>query len=108
MMPARVLDQHEVEPPHEIVRQQPMAVEIVGKNPLEIAARLVRALRGEPGALPRLGRTLHDKRARRLAEFVRVGCEDAGLRLPEAEGEAMKPLVGAEPDVLVAPDVESR
>ena len=77
-----------------------MAREILREELLQIRDALCLTRTVEAGGAPRRLVALHDERARRLVERVRVPLEDAVGVLHEDERERLEPQVGPEPHVL--------
>src|ERR1051325_2535824 len=102
-----VLHVDEVDP-FGIIREQRVAVKIIQKDLGQQGARLAIRYLLEPGFRPGLFITLDDKSAGRLVELVRVRGEDPHLRLAKGERQAVKELVRAVPDILVAAHAQGR
>ena len=90
------------------VRQQRMAVEARGEEPLAEADAFLLAHPVEAGAPPHVLRRLDDERRRVAVELVDVRLEPAVLRLLERERERVEALLRAEPDEAASPRVDLR
>src|SRR5262245_49670950 len=106
MVPALVLDEREVEPLDEVIREERVPVQVVRED-----ARQVRTgLRGrhplQARLLPRVDACLDDERRARRAELVGMRDEEA-VRVPaEDHDEAVKELARPEPDVAVLANID--
>jgi hypothetical protein len=83
-------------------------VQIRGKNFRQVRAHIRIRLLLKPGPFPRLRITLHDERARRLIELVRVRRKRAGRILAKRQRQSVEELVRAVPDVTMRAQVELR
>ena len=88
------------------VRDQRMAVEVFGEEPLAVGDRVVLGHRVEPGRAPDAFRGLDDEGRGAVVEAVGVGLEPAVLGLFEREREGLEHLVRAEPDEAAGAGVD--
>ena len=114
--PVLVADRGETDPAG-VVGQHFVAVEDVGEQLADRGDRLLVGLPRcegsgvvgvEAGPLPHLIGHLHDEGAAVLVERVAVHLHDPVRGLADVEGEGLEHLVGAEPHVAAAADVEGR
>src|SRR6266480_83286 len=107
MAPVSILNIQEIDPLG-IIREQRMAVQISGEDLFKKAACLDISHAREPRVGPRSFVAFDDERAGCLIELVRVCREDTLTMLSKGEGQTVKQLMGAVPDVLVGTDVQRR
>ncbi len=100
-VPPRVFHERKIEPPHEIVREERVAVEMFREDALEETAGIAVLHRVQPRGPPRRFAAFDNERAAAAIELVRVRGEEAFRCLDERQREPVKQLRRAEPDVLV-------
>jgi hypothetical protein len=107
VVPALVAHGREA-PPDRAVREQRVALQVVGEERLAVRDRVLLGRRVEARALPRLLAALDDPGAEPLLERVRVDLEEAVLVLQEHERERLERQRGSEPAEAAVAPVEAR
>ena len=108
MIHAPHFDQREIDPLHKIIREQRLAAEIIFENIRQILARLRVRHFFKAGFQPRLGWAFDNEGAVLFAEGIRVRDKESGVGLFEDHRQAVKGLLGAEPNKFILPHFNRR
>src|SRR5204862_3339180 len=107
VMPTSIFHQHKIDP-FRFIGKQRLAFQIQREYPGKIAACLFIRHFGETALDPGLRITLDNEGAGLPIEFIRMGTEYPGLGLAKCQGQSMKQLPCAEPDIFVRPGTQIR